>query len=474
MSLIKVLENIQEQIANKELQNNNETDLTQDIWDILNELKWPSKTVKNEYTLSTGGRVDFALIHPDNKEPQVLIELKTVGLTKLKKSKEQVKGYASNSAVPLIVLTDVETWLFYYKGKLAFETGFSLESSTRKLSGKLKEFLEPDRVYRGDVYRSAEGALEKKNNLAKARKRIPAAWRQFLKEERNSSRKNLVNELRKKAGAGLGVQLADDDVVAFLRSLKGPVSKSEGQTSSTPTQETMATKDAKSDTSNTATTPPKPRDTMLVKYPGILVRGNKKPRPKSFPHELLQAFFTGKNAGRKLTYDDALRIGIEGGHVAYRVKWQLDHNLLKRDYIRFDEQAQRNGREEEIEESRHPRAGEVVIFEEKFPFEYKSGVGAMVIVLQELQKQTHNSDLYERIYESDWNFGKTGTRRRIAPSPEELYPVHPHLRKKFKEINNNWVVSTNHARSTIVKIIKHVTEVAGLEFGKDIIVNFDD
>ncbi len=117
------------------------------------------------------------------------------------------------------------------------------------------------------------------------------------------------------------------------------------------------------------------------------------------------------------------------------------------------------------------RGGELVISGKKFPFENKSGVDAMVTVLQELQKR--KSDLYELIYESDWNWGKTRTRRRIAPSPEELYPAHPHLRRYYKAINNNWVVSTNHSRETIEKIIERVTKMAGLKFGRDIIINFD-
>ena len=98
----------------------------------------------------------------------------------------------------------------------------------------------------------------------------------------------------------------------------------------------------------------------------------------------------------------------------------------------------------------------------------------MAIVLQELQKR--KSDLYERIYEDDWNWGQKKTRRRIAPSPEELYPYehNRHLRKKYKEINNNWVVSTNYKREAIEKIIERVTTKAGFKFKEDVILNFDD
>ena len=360
MSLMKVLRNIEEQINNEELKNKNETGLKQNIWGILTALSWPDTDIKNEYQLSTGDRPDFALIHPDNQEPLVFIELKRHSLTKLKKSKEQVEGYASNSTVPLIVLTDVKTWLFYYKGELAFETGFSSQSLT-KVSKQLKEFLDPDRVYRGDVYLSAKGALKKRDNLAKARKRIPAAWRQFLKEERNSSRKNLINELRKKAGAGLGVQLADGDVVAFLRSLKEPASKSGEQDS------------------------PMPRD-----------NGSKVEKRKG------------------------------GG-----------------------------------------RSGALVILGKSFPC--KNHTDAMVIVFKELERR--KPGFCQRFYNDPRNHRRTS--RIIAQDASELYGS-TYRENRHKRIDSNWVISTDYVRQKKKEIIQLAAEVAGLVFGKDIIITLNN
>ena len=361
MSLMKVLKNIQKQIDNEELKNKNETGLKQNIWGILTALSWPDTDIKNEYQLSNGDRPDFALVHPDSQEPLVFIELKRYGLTRLKNSKEQVKGYASNSTVPLIVLTDVKTWLFYYKGELAFETGFSSQSLT-KVSKQLKEFLEPDRVYRGDVYRSAKGALEKKDNLAKARKRIPASWRQFLKEERNSSRKNLINELRKKAGAGLGVQIADGDVVDFLRSLKESASKSGEQAS------------------------PTSRD-----------NGSKVEKRKG------------------------------GG-----------------------------------------RSGELVILGKSFP--YKNPTDAMVIVFKELER--HEPGFYQRFYNDPRNWNRNKTRRIIAHDVRELYDSdNPRYEKAYKQLGGGWVIATYNSKRMIERNIRIVAAVAGLEFGKDIIIH---
>ena len=359
MSLMKVLKNIQKQIDNEELKNKNETGLKQNIWGILTALSWPDTDIKNEYQLSNGDRPDFALVHPDSQEPLVFIELKRYGLTRLKNSKKQVKGYASNSTVSLILLTDVKTWLFYYKGELAFETSFSSQSLT-KVSKQLKEFLEPDRVYRGDVYRSAKGALEKKDNLAKARKRIPASWRQFLKEERNSSRKNLINELRKKAGAGLGVQLADGDVVDFLRSLKEPASKSGEQD------------------------PPTPRD-----------NGSKVEKRKG------------------------------GG-----------------------------------------RSGELVILGKSFP--YKNPTDAMVIVFKELERR--HPGFYQRFYNDPRNHGRT--RRIIAQDARELYDSdNPLYEKAYKQLGGGWVIATYNSKRIIERNIRIAAEVAGLKFGKDIIIH---
>lgn len=465
MSLVKALRDIQKQIENKELENQAETNFKRYIWRILTELSWPGKgkDMRDEYSLSIGDRPDLALFRPNNEELLVLIELKTSGLTRLKKSKEQVKRYYSNSAVPLVVLTDVKTWMFYYKGKLAFEIGFSSQTP-EQLSKELKKLLRQDNVYKGDAYRYAAGKLDEKDNLAKARKEIPAAWREIVKES-NPLRKRLINELRERAGHALGVQdLLEADIVAFLQSLESrnkskntrqPRSKSERERTLTPSSVSPGRKVA---------------TTKAVKnYPGILVRGNKKPQSKGLPHELLQAFFAGKNARRKLTYDEAVRIGIEGGHDANRVKWQLRHNLLKRDYIRFDEQAQGNGKREENREITAPRAGELVILGKSFPC--KNPTDAMVTVFKELERRERG--FWQRFYNDRRNHGRK--HRIIAQDAGRLYDSdNPRYAKAYKQLGGDWVIATYNSKKTIEKNIRIAVEVARLRFGKDIITNFDD
>jgi hypothetical protein len=63
-------------------------------------------------------------------------------------------------------------------------------------------------------------------------------------------------------------------------------------------------------------------------------------------------------------------------------------------------------------------------------------------------------------------------RRYIARSAEELYPDRPDLREYQESLANGWLVATNLNNVLKKTIIRLATEVAGLEFGKDVIVEF--
>lgn len=444
---------------------------------VLAQLSWEGhkvKVVQREKSTKDRGRVDLALCD-NNGDSKVVIEVKKLGSGNTEKAKKQAWDYAVAENIPLVVVTDGKIWSFYllaeegsYEDRCFYKLDLS-ESSPQESCRILSEYLARSNVITGKAVNAAEGVLLEKKIRKEARRTIPDAWTRILQRKKNHPvLKRLIEELANEVKDDVGAPPDDDDVVGFLQSLE---SKNDSKNTRQPRPESER---GQTLTPSSVSSGRKAATTRAVKYPGILVRGSKKPRPKGLPHELLQAFFTGKNARRKLTYDDAVRIGIEGGHDADRVKWQLGHYLREHDYIRFDEQAQGNERGRKSEKSQHSRAGELVILGKKFPFELKSGADAMAIVLQELQKR--KSDLYERIYEDDWNWGQKKTRRRIAPSPEELYPYehNRHLRKKYKEINNNWVVSTNYKREAIEKIIERVTTEAGFKFKEDVILNFDD
>ncbi len=99
---------------------------------------------------------------------------------------------------------------------------------------------------------------------------------------------------------------------------------------------------------------------------------------------------------------------------------------------------------------------------------YQNAKDAMVVVLRELAK--NNSSFLERCSQHSDAQGRK--RRYIARSLEELYPDREDLREMHEALPDGWFVATNLNNVLKKTIIKLATEVAGLTFGKDVIVEF--
>lgn len=64
------------------------------------------------------------------------------------------------------------------------------------------------------------------------------------------------------------------------------------------------------------------------------------------------------------------------------------------------------------------------------------------------------------------------TRRYLARSADELYPGRPDLaREHFAKLSSGWFVGTNLSLASITRITEMACEVAGIRFGKDLVVN---
>jgi hypothetical protein len=112
------------------------------------------------------------------------------------------------------------------------------------------------------------------------------------------------------------------------------------------------------------------------------------------------------------------------------------------------------------------RSGKVVLHGKTYP--YHNAKDAMVIVLRELAKG--DPTFLERCSQHPDAQGRK--RRYIARTPEELYPDRPDLREMRETLMGGWLVATNLNNVLKKTIIKLATEVAGLTFGKDVIVEF--
>ena len=110
------------------------------------------------------------------------------------------------------------------------------------------------------------------------------------------------------------------------------------------------------------------------------------------------------------------------------------------------------------------RAGKLVLLNKTYP--YQNAKDAMVIVLRELAKR--DETFLERCSHHPNAQGRK--RRYIARKAEELYPDREDLRDMCESITGDWLVATNMNNILKRSIIKLASEVAGLAFGKDVVV----
>lgn len=99
---------------------------------------------------------------------------------------------------------------------------------------------------------------------------------------------------------------------------------------------------------------------------------------------------------------------------------------------------------------------------------YHNAKDAMVIVLREFAKT--DPSFLERCSQHPDAQGRK--RRYIARTPEELYPDREDLRDMRESLPGGWMVATNLNNVLRKNIIRLAAEVAGLSFGKDVVVEF--
>jgi hypothetical protein len=67
---------------------------------------------------------------------------------------------------------------------------------------------------------------------------------------------------------------------------------------------------------------------------------------------------------------------------------------------------------------------------------------------------------------------KHGRKRRyLAHTREELYTDSPHLADNAYEVQPGWWVDTHASRAGIETRLRMACEVAGVKYGKDLVVN---
>lgn len=113
-----------------------------------------------------------------------------------------------------------------------------------------------------------------------------------------------------------------------------------------------------------------------------------------------------------------------------------------------------------------PRHGTLIVSGKAF--QYASAKDAMVIVLRQLAN--NDPTFLQRCAQHPGCRGRK--RRYIAQQSAELYPDRPDLHDYHERLPGGWLVSTNLNNRLKRTIIQAAAEVAGLNFGQDLRVDF--
>jgi hypothetical protein len=112
------------------------------------------------------------------------------------------------------------------------------------------------------------------------------------------------------------------------------------------------------------------------------------------------------------------------------------------------------------------RSGELILLGMHHP--YANAKDAIVIILTELAKR--NSGFLEKLSRHPDIRGKK--RHYIARTSAEIYPDRPDLQTHHATLPGGWLLGTNISNFIKERIVRAATEVAGLEYGRDIVVDF--
>ena len=89
-------------------------------------------------------------------------------------------------------------------------------------------------------------------------------------------------------------------------------------------------------------------------------------------------------------------------------------------------------------------------------------------MFQELERR--EPGFWQRFYNDPRNHRRT--RRIIAQDVRGLYETaNPLYEKAYKQLGGDWIIATYNNKPIIERNIRIAAEVAGLEFGRDIIIN---
>ena len=187
---------------------------------ILNALNWPTfntLVVSPEYRVE-GGRVDFALCHPEST-PRVFVEVKQVG--NIEGAEEQLFGYAFRRGIPIAILTDGQQWHFFYpigegnyRERKVHEMDLTADDS-EKNAEKLNRYLNYELIRMGEVVEAIKQDYEEVVQQRQIATQLPKIWSELVKEKNEDLLLVIMDAAKNK----IGYEPTEKQVLNFLKSL---------------------------------------------------------------------------------------------------------------------------------------------------------------------------------------------------------------------------------------------------------------
>lgn len=192
---------------------------------ICDSLGWDTSDpdeVRLEYSTSSGGRVDYALLN--NKKPIILLEAKKPAES-LDNHGKQVLRYAFDIGAPLAVLTNgIQWWLYLPHGEGRWEDRkfYSIDIHAQEIDSicdRFIEFLGKDNVISGSAVNNAKKKRIQREGKQKIEATLPEVWEEIINEPNELLVDLLIEETERKCG----FKPSEQQAKGFISKITRPV-----------------------------------------------------------------------------------------------------------------------------------------------------------------------------------------------------------------------------------------------------------
>lgn len=450
---------------------------------ILRGLDWDDTNPREfvpEFPLANGmGRLD-ALCRA-NHDPVVFLKAKRPGSAD-SRVEEQRLGYTANKDIPFLIITDGNIWNFYLStaAGVPYEQFYRMELQREEEIPAYTEFLDKhlrkSSVLTEETRRSAENLLASEQRRRQASGAIPRVWRSLLE----SQDEILCDRLAEGVQSDCGIRPKLDDVEEFLRTQSSSTKQQQPAlvTPDFPPDRPVSHKPSSGNfigyTFGGEAYPCKSALEVLAKVlihfhrldPGFMARYAPATVHQTMSPIVLVAQAPGELCGRNGDLCNSENLGIGWWMRTLPNKTSIRRYIevaCKVAGVRFGTDLTLIGKTPVPPDASREKSSIIGYVLDDRPYKYTSAIQTLVGVLKEFDRR----DSGFMWHYSRKTVGKS--RRLVARNPHELYENIDH-EGITEDLGNGWYLGKNISSNMIRKNIQIACNVAGVQFGTDLML----